>query len=145
MSGRPTSSTLGQSPFEIVAFSLILGVLVGIGVLWAAGVVIGSIIGSSLPGSVGEGMMRMVGSFPDIGAAWDPTVPSVLIWVAATALVGLAAPLFWRLARSGRLRDEGAQWATFSDLHRAGLLVADGTPTHSVLEPVSREEPDDEE
>ena len=77
----------------------------------------------------------MLGSFPDIGTAWEPALPSVLIWAGAVIVTGLVAPLIRKLMSLGKLRDEGAQWATAHDLRRAGLLIADRSVPHAVPEP----------
>lgn len=135
MAGRPSGGHLAQSPLEIVAIPIVVGGLGGAGVLWGTGVVIGSILGSSLPGSPGESVFAMLGSFPDVGAAWEPDIPSLLVWVVTTVLIGLAAPLIWKLSQVGRLTEEGAQWATSHDLRRAGLLIADRSLIHAVPEP----------
>ena len=142
MTGRSPLGSPGRSPLEIVAFPLILGAMVGAGVLWGAGVVIGSLAGSILPGTVGEGVVAMVGSFPDIGAAWEPPIPSVFVWAAALSVAGLLAPLVWKVARSGALHNEGAQWATISNLRRARLLVTETTPPHSIPETHTKEQGD---
>ncbi len=135
MHGKPSSGHLAQSPLEIVAIPLLVGGVAGVGLLWGTGVVIGSILGSSLPGTLGESVLAMLGSFPDIGAAWEPTIPSPLIWAVAIVVIALLAPLIWKLTRVGRLHEEGAQWATSHDLLTAGLLVADRSLTHAVPEP----------
>lgn len=134
MLGRPSGGHLAQSPLEIVAIPLLVGGVAAVGLLWGTGVVIGSILGSSLPGSPGESVIAMLGSFPDVGAVWEPGIPSLLVWVVTTVVIGLAAPLIWKLTQVGRLTEEGAQWATSRDLHRAGLLVADRSLPHAVLE-----------
>lgn len=135
MLGRPTSGHLGRSPLEIVAIPLVIGGVGGVGLLWGTGVVIGSILGSTLPGPSGESVFAMLSSFPDIGAVWEPTIPSVLIWAGALIVTGLLVPLVRKLVRMGRLRDEGAKWATSDDLRRAGLLIADRSLAHAVPEP----------
>lgn len=133
MSARPPAQ-LGQSPLEIVGVPLVISALAVGGILWGAGVVAGSILGSSLPGSVGEGIAAMARSFPDIGAAWEPPIPSWPLWVVTVAVLALIGPLVWKLFRSSRLADQGAQWATASDLRRAGLLIADMTVPNSIPE-----------
>lgn len=125
MTGRPSSAQLGRSPLEAAAVAVALAAFLGVGTLWAVGVLIGSIFGSSIPGTVSEGIAAMLRSFPDIGAAWQPPTPSGLIWFGAAALIVGFTPLIWRLARVGRLAEEGAQWATTMELRRAGLLVSD--------------------
>ena len=133
MVGRPPAGHL-QSPLEIVLIPVAIGVLAGVGLLWGTGVVIGSILGSSLPGSAGESVVKMLSAFPDIGVTWEPTIPSLLIWVVAATVVAALAPLVWKLVRIGRLKEEGAQWATSHDLRRAGLLVADPPMALAVAE-----------
>lgn len=133
MSARPPT-TLAQSPLEIVAVPLLIVALAVGGTVWASGVVIGSILGSTLPGSVGEGITAMARSFPDVGSAWEPAIPSWAVWVAAVAVLALIGPLVRKLFRSSRLADQGAEWATASDLRRAGLLVADPTLPNSIPE-----------
>ena len=134
MLGRPSGGHLAQSPLEIVAIPIVVGGVAGVGILWGTGVVIGSILGSCLPGSPGESVLVMLGSLPDVGAAWEPGIPSLLVWVVTTVVIGLAAPLIWKLAQVGRLTEEGERWATSHDLHRAGLLVADRSLPHAVPE-----------
>lgn len=121
----PRGNRAARSPLEIVGIALAFVVMVGVGLLWGTGVVIGSISGSVLHGSGGEGLAFMLRSFPDVGRAWEPSIPSGLVWGVAVSLVALFAPLMWRLIRAGHLADEGAQWAATIDLRRAGLLVAD--------------------
>lgn len=133
MSVRPPTQ-LGQSPLEIVAMALLVVALAVGGTVWASGVVIGSMLGSTLPGSVGEGIAAMARSFPDIGAAWEPPIPSWSVWVVAVTVLALIGPLVWKLFRSSRLADQGAEWANASDLSRAGLLVADATLPNSIPE-----------
>lgn len=116
---------VARSPLEIVGIALVLVVMVGVGLLWGTGVVIGSISGSVLPGSRGEGLILMLRFFPDVGLAWEPSIPSGLVWGVAILLIAVFAPLVWRLIRAGHLADEGAKWAATIDLRRAGLLVAD--------------------
>jgi len=135
MPGRSPTGHLGPSPLEIVAIPLLIGGVGGIVLLWGTGVVVGSILGSTLPGPPGESAFAMLGSFPDIGAAWEPAIPSVLIWAGALIVTSLLFPLIRRIVRMGRLRDEGAKWATSHDLRRAGLLIADRSLTLAVPEP----------
>ena len=132
---RPGRGHLAQSPLEIVTIPLAAAAAARVGLLWGTGIVIGSILGSTLPGSPGEGIITMLGSFPDIGAVWEPPIPSPVIWAVTVVVAALAGPLIWKLARVGRLRDQGAQWATTGELRRAGLLVADRPLTHAVPEP----------
>jgi hypothetical protein len=110
---------------------------VGTGLLWGVGVVIGSIFGSTLAGAGGDGLAAVLRSFPDVGQAWRPAIPSGLVWGAAVGLLVMLAPLAWRLARSGELADEGSQWASRNHLRRAGLLVADDPLAHAEAEEVA--------
>ncbi|MDK1104322.1 MAG: hypothetical protein QGD93_12035, partial [Actinomycetota bacterium] len=86
------------------------------------------------PGTPADSVLAMLRSFPDIGAPWQPAIPSFLIWAVACVVIALLGPLIWKLASIGKLRDEGARWATTRDLHSAGLLVADRSLTHAVPE-----------
>lgn len=135
MHGRPTAGLLARSPLEIVAIPLVVGGVGGVGLLWGTGIVIGLILGSSLPGAPTESVLAMLRSFPAIGAAWEPTIPSPLIWATAIVMITLLTPLIWKITQVGKLREEGAQWATTHDLRRAGLLVSDRTLAHAVPEP----------
>ncbi len=135
MPGRPTAGHLGQTPLEIVVIPLVVGGVGGVGLLWGTGVVIGSILGSSIPGTPAESVFAMLRSFSDIGAAWEPAIPSFLIWAVACVMITLLAPLIWKITQVGKLREEGAQWATSHDLRRAGLLVSDRTLAHATPEP----------
>lgn len=134
MVSRPTGAHLAQSPLEIVAIPLVVGGLLGVGLLWGTGVVFGSILGSTLPGPAGESVITMLGAYPDVGAAWEPAIPSLPIWAVAIGIIGMLAPLIWKLLWAGGLREEGAQWATSQQLRRAGLLVADRSLPHAVPE-----------
>ena len=134
MTGRPNGGALGRSPLEVAGIALALAAFVGAGVLWAAGVVVGSILGSTLPGTGEEGIAAVLRSFPGVGAAWEPAIPSPLVWAAAVLLIAAFTPLVWRLVRAGRLADEGAQWATSMDLRRAGLLLSDRSLPHAEAE-----------
>jgi hypothetical protein len=134
VTGRPYGGALGRSPLEVAGVALALVLFVGAGVLWAAGVVVGSILGSALPGTGGEGIVAMLRSFPDVGDAWEPSIPSALVWSVAVLLVAAFTPLVWRLVRSGMLSDEGARWATTIDLRRAGLLLSDRSLPHAEAE-----------
>jgi hypothetical protein len=122
----------------VVGVALALVVMVGVGLLWGAGVVIGSFVGSTLPGTGGDGVAAMLRSFPDVGQAWDPPIRTGLVWGAALLVVASFGPLVVRLVRAGRLADDGAQWATKMDLRRAGLLVPDRELAHA-----EEEEPSD--
>jgi hypothetical protein len=134
MLGRPFAGHLAHSRLEIVAIPVVIGGVAGIGLLWGTGIVIGSILGSSLPGTPADSVFAMLGSFPDVGAAWEPAIPSLLIWAVAFIVIALLAPVIWKVARVGRLREEGAQWATSHDLRSAGLLVADRSLAYAVPE-----------
>lgn len=125
MFGSPTHGNLARSPLEMIAIPIVVGVLVVGGVLWGSGIVVGSILGATLPGSVGQGLAAMVSGFPDVGAAWEPAIPSALVWSMTLLVIVVLAPLIWRLMRAGALHEEGAQWASTADLRSAGLLVAD--------------------
>lgn len=133
MTGRSTG--VGRTPLEVVGVAATLFAALGVGVLWATGVVVGSIVGSTLPGTGGEGIAGMLASFPDVGRAWVPPIPSGLVWSVALLLVAAFAPLVWRLVRMGRLADEGAHWAAAIDLRRAGLIVSDRPLPNSEAEP----------
>ena len=134
MTGRPYGGAVGRSPLEVAGVASALVVFVGAGVLWAVGIVVGSILGSALPGTGGEGIVAMLHSFPDVGAAWEPAIPSPLVWAISALLVAAFTPLVWKLVRAGRLADEGAQWATSMDLRRAGLLLSDRALPHAEAE-----------
>jgi hypothetical protein len=134
LTGRTVRAGLGRSPFEVAGIAVLVAVMAGVGVLWGVGVVIGSILGSALAGSGGEGVAAMLRSFPDVGRAWEPPISSALVWGATLLLVAAFTPLVWRLARAGRLAEEGAQWATAAHLQRAGLLVKDEPLPHARVE-----------
>lgn len=135
MVARPGGGHGAQSPLEIIAIPVVLGGLIAVGVLWGIGVVIGSILGSNLPGTtVGDSVLTMLAAFPDIGDAWEPAIPSVLVWASAIAVTGMVAPFIWRMLHAGRLREDGAQWATRHQLRRAGLLVSNRSVPHAVAE-----------
>jgi hypothetical protein len=107
--------------------------MVGVGLVWGVGMLVASILGSTLPGGA-EGVAAIVQSFPDIGAAWEPAIPSGLIWATILVVSAVFAPLVWRMIRPGGLSDEGSQWATSADLRRAGLLMVDATLPHAAAE-----------
>jgi hypothetical protein len=123
----------GRSPLETVGVAVAVGAMVGVGLLWAVGLLLASILGSTLPGGA-EGVAAIVQSFPDIGAAWEPAVPSGLIWATALVVLAVFAPLVWRVVRPRGLSDEGSQWATTADLRRAGLLMVDAPIPHAAAE-----------
>ena len=139
MTGRSVGGAFGSSPLEVAAVAVTLGFTVGVGLLWGVGVVIGSILGATLPGASGEGVVAMLHSFPDVGSAWEPPIPSGLVWACTATLVAVFGPQLWRVARAGDLSDQGAEWATTMDLRRAGLLVPD-----QPLPQAQAEEPSDE-
>lgn len=114
-------------------------VFAGVGLLWGCGILIGSILGSTLPGTGGEGIAAIVRSFPDVGRAWNPEIPSGPIWAMAGAVAVVFAPLVWKLIQVGHLAAGGARWATRTDLQQAGLLVSDRVPDHAVPEPSQNE------
>ena len=62
----------------------------------------------------------------EAATAWDHVSQASSCGLRPLSWVGLLAPLLWKLARIGGLRDGGAQWATSTALRRAGLLVAEG-------------------
>ncbi|MGH8944636.1 MAG: hypothetical protein ACRDVL_00610 [Acidimicrobiia bacterium] len=139
-----SAATSGASPLEMVLGGMLFAAIAGVGVLWAVGVVVGSLFGATLPGSAGEGMAAMLASFPDLGRAWQPPIPSLIVWLGVALVITVFAPLGLRLARIGRLEDEGARWATPGDLRRSGLLVPDGVAASSVPEaPLTQESRDD--
>ncbi|MFP3881896.1 MAG: hypothetical protein ACLFWH_06210 [Actinomycetota bacterium] len=127
-----------RSPLEIAAIVVAVVVLAGGALLWAVGIVVGSILGSTLPGTSGEGLLALVRAFPDIGDAWLPPIPSPLIWAVAIAVLAAFTPLVWRLIQTGSVSDEGARWATNAELRNAGLLVPD-----QILPHAGEEEPSD--
>jgi len=134
VTGRPYGGGLGRSPLETAGVALALVCLAGVAVLWGSGILVGSILGSSLPGTGGEGVAALLRSFPDVGGAWEPSISSWLVWAVAVVLVAGFAPLVWKLFKLGRLAEEGAQWATTIDLRRAGLLVSDQHLPHAEAE-----------
>jgi hypothetical protein len=123
----------GSSPLETVGVAIAVAAMIGVGLLWGIGMLVASILGSTLPGG-GQGVAAIVQSFPDIGAAWVPAIPSGLIWATALVVWAVFAPLVWRVVRPGSLRDEGSQWATTADLRRAGLLMVDAPLPHAAPE-----------
>jgi hypothetical protein len=134
VTGRGLGGGPGQSPFEIVGFALVLTAVVGVGVLWSVGLVVGSILGATLPGSASEGVAAILRSFPDVGRAWEPPVSSGLVWAVAALAISGFGPLVWKLSQIGRLSEQGSQWATTADLRRAGLLVEDRPLPHAKAE-----------
>ncbi len=134
MTGRPHGGALVRSPLETAGMAVALLCFVGLGLLWGTGVLVGSILGAMLPGTVEDGIATMVGSFPDVGRAWQPAIPSGLVWTVAAVTAAAFTPLAWRLTRAGRLAEEGAQWATNMELRRAGLLVSDRPLPHALPE-----------
>jgi len=61
-----TDSPVGTSPLEAVLLGLLLVALSGVGLLWAAGVLVGAILDAVLPGDVGAGVASVVQSFPKV-------------------------------------------------------------------------------
>jgi len=102
--------------------------------LWGAGILIGSILGSALPGGFSDGIAAMLAEFPRVGAAWQPPISSGLIWFTTLRIAALFVPLAWKVFRYSPASSDGARWATLRDLQRAGLLVSDRIPTHAVAE-----------
>jgi hypothetical protein len=129
-----TDRPVGNSPLEGVLFGLFLVALIGVGLVWAAGVLVGAILGAALPGDVRAGVASLVESFPEVGRAWQPPIPSVAVWISAAGIGGVFGPLAWKLWRAGRLKDGGARWATVTDLRRAGLLIRDQSQPHGIQE-----------
>jgi hypothetical protein len=129
-----TDSPVGTSPLEAVLLGLLLVALSGVGLLWAAGVLVGAILDAVLPGDVGAGVASVVQSFPKVGRAWQPPIPSFVVWVTAATIGGALGPLAWKVLRAGRLRAGGARWATVADLRQAGLLIRDQSQPHAVQE-----------
>lgn len=129
-----TDRPVGNSPFEAVLFGLFLVALIGVGLLWAAGVLVGAILGAVLPGDLVASVATLVEAFPQVGRAWQPPIPSVAVWISAALIGGVFGPLAWKLWRAGRLKDGGARWATVADLRRAGLLIRDQSQPHAAQE-----------
>ena len=129
-----TDRQVGTSPLEVVLLVLFLVAVIGIGLVWVAGVLVGAIYGAVLPGGFGDGVASLLDAFPAVGRAWQPQIPSVAVWVTATAIGGVFGPLAWKVLRAGRLKDGGARWATVADLRRAGLLIRDHSQPHAVQE-----------
>lgn len=128
-----------RSPLETVA---IVGFAVAMGgavLLWACGVVIGSLRGSTLAGSGVDGLAEVIRSLPAVGHAWDPPVPSWVVWSVAALVVLTFGPLAWRLIRASRLTDNGVEWASVTQLRQAGLLLVDRPLSHSEIEAPSDE------
>ena len=105
-------------PVAVVGFA-------GAWLVWAAGVLAGSLQGATLPGSAGDGLIAVWEAFPDVGRAWVPIIPSWTVWAATVVIVVAAAPIVWRVWRGLRLQDEGARWADTAHLRRQGLLIED--------------------
>lgn len=133
--------SVSSSPLETVLLGLFFVALVGLGLVWVAGVLVGAILGALLPGDFGSGVAFLVQAFPDVGRAWQPPIPSMAVWASASFLGGAFAPLAWKMFRAGRLKDGGARWATVRDLRRAGLLIRDRSQPCAFHEP----EPDESE
>lgn len=137
MSPNGYRSGLGGSPLEVVGTACLLVGAVGTGLLWGVGIVVGSIYGSTLTGAGEDGLAAIVRSFPHVGEAWQPAIPSGLVWSAALGLLGMFMPLAWRLFDSSDVGEEGSQWATRTHLRRAGLLVTDHPLAHAEAEEVA--------
>lgn len=119
------SASAHGSVWEAALVPVLLAAAITFGMLWTAGVLVGSFLGATLPGSVGVGFGSMVRAFPSVGDAWSPVIPSVAVWWAAIGLVAILLPLVWRLVRAMRLDERGANWASPAELRKAGLLLAD--------------------
>ena len=129
-----TDRPMGNSPLEAVLFGLFLVAMIGVGLVWVAGVLVGAIHGAVLPGDFGDGVASLLDAFPEVGRAWQPPIPSVAVWVTATAIGGVFGPLVRKVLRGGRLKEGGARWATVADLRRAGLLIRDQSQPLAVRE-----------
>lgn len=120
-------------PLEI-AVAWVAGTAIGvIGVVWGSGLLIGSILGSTLPAGT-AGIQAILQHFPRLGDAWAPTIPTAAVIGASVAVAALFAPLLYRLMKRLRLNERGASWATTSDLRRSRLLIADRPIPSSVIE-----------
>lgn len=123
-----------RSPLETLAI-IGLGVAMSASVLlWACGVVLGSLMGATLAGSGIDGLAEVIRNLPEVGHAWEPPLPSWAIWSFAAVLVLTFGPLVWRLVRASRLADNGVEWASVAQLQHAGLLLVERPLTHSELE-----------
>lgn len=129
-----TDRPVGNSPLEAVVLVLFLVAFIGIGLVWLAGVLVGAIFGAVLPGDVAGGVATVVAAFPEVGRAWQPPIPSIAVWISAAGIGGALGPLAWKVLRVGKLKDEGARWATVADLRRAGLLIRDHPQPHASQE-----------
>ena len=129
-----TDRQVGTSPLEVVLLGLFLVAVIGVSVVWVAGVLVGAIYAAVLPGDFGDGVASLLDAFPEVGRAWQPQIPSVAVWVTATAIGGVFGPLAWKVLRPGRLKEGGARWATTADLRRAGLLIRNHSQAHAVQE-----------
>lgn len=134
MTTRPYGAGVGRSPLELAGIAVALAVFIGVGVLWGSGVLVGSLLGSTLPGTTQQGIAAVVRAFPDVGRAWAPPIPSGFVWAVAALVTGGLTPLVWKLIQAGRLTEQGAQWATTIDLRQADLLVPDRPLAHAVPE-----------
>jgi hypothetical protein len=120
---NPTPPTT-VGPVEKLLAATLIGASSLAGLVWGSGVVIGSILGASLPASV-DGVVAMGRSWPAIGDAWTPAIPSWLVFAGAAAAFTALVPGGWWLYRAIRNDDRGAHWADHHRLRRSGLLVAD--------------------
>ena len=128
---NPRASSGPLETFLLWAFLALAGVT---GLVWGSGVLVGSILGAGLPAGT-TGVAAVLRAFPDIGAAWTPTIPSALVWATSVAVAIALVPPSRAIARAFRKTQRGAEWADTTDLRRAGLLVADTPIAHSRLEP----------
>lgn len=118
----PPATAVG--PIEKLLAVVLIGASSLAGLVWASGAVIGSILGASLPAGF-EGVVAIGHSWPTIGDAWSPAIPSWLIFAGAATALTAVVPGGWWLYRAIRNDDRGAHWADRHRLRRSGLLVAD--------------------
>lgn len=111
-------------PIEKLLAAALIGVSSLAGLVWGSGVVIGSILGASLPAGF-DGLITIGRSWPTIGDAWSPSIPSWLVFGGAATALAALVPGGWWLYRAIRNNDRGAHWADHHRLSRSGLLVPD--------------------
>lgn len=120
---NPTPPAAVGTIEKLVVLALV-GASSVVGVVWGSGVVIGSIVGASLPAGF-DGVVAMGRNWPTIGGAWSPAIPSWLVFAGAAAALTALLPGGWWLYRAIRQDGQGAHWADHRGLRRSGLLVAD--------------------
>ena len=128
---NPHASTGPLETFLLWTFLAVAGMT---GLVWGSGVLAGSILGSTLPAG-GDGVAAMIRTFPSVGTAWTPTIPSGLVWGGSVALAVALIPPGRAVAGLFRTTRRGAEWADTADLRQASLLVADTPIEHGRLEP----------